>query len=447
MTTQKLEEIKKEMLPTNLAGYLFTLKIEAETLGKSIPGHATIKQLEALALDDDNLISTASTTSTPTSKGSGDEGAGNEGQATKRKNAMDELFKQMKESKANKELRKELQKHKEKEEDNERVHWDELEEWDENNRNKEEIKKIEKEIKQAEMNAKEQKDTLQKKLEEAKAKLEEALKKKKEREERERKEKETKEKTKGTHKQLDMLLDTLKVQGLAYLVGAAGTGKTSLAMDACAVLFGKPKDDWQFAEHWAQISFSPDTTSSEMIGRVDVNGNFHRSDIVRVFAEGGVILFDEIDNADASMLVKLNTAIANGTIATPNGLVRRHKDTYIVCTANTFGTGATAMYVGRTRLDTATLDRFVCATIEVDYDRDLEDRIMSVLPDDKHDMLKQFVSMVRRTIEEKKLRRVCSTRFVIAGTRWLLNGKTKKQVEDMFFVGWTEGERKACYAP
>lgn len=263
----------------------------------------------------------------------------------------------------------------------------------------------------------------------------------KQREEEERKRREEEEMKNLRHYKTDDLIETLKTTGLAYLVGPAGTGKSTLAMDACAELFGVPKDDFRFNEHFAQISFSPDTTSGEMVGRCDINGVFHRSEVVRVFAEGGLILFDEIDNADASMLVKLNTAIANGTFATPEGLVRKNKKTVVVCTANTYGTGPDAMYVGRTRLDAATLDRFVCSTIEVDYDVKLEKKLARFLPEPKRVWLGNFVKKVREEIKAKHFRRLCSTRFVINAVRWFGQGKEADFVRDRFLVGWTDAEK------
>lgn len=276
----------------------------------------------------------------------------------------------------------------------------------------------------------EEAEKLRKELSELRRKQEEAYKKRKE------------EMKNLEHYKTDDLLQTLRVTGIAYLVGPAGTGKSTLAMDAAVELYKVPKDDFKFNEHFAQISFSPDTTSAEMVGRCDINGVFHRSEVVRVFAEGGLILFDEIDNADASMLVKLNTAIANGTFATPEGLIRRHKDTVIVCTANTYGTGPDAMYVGRSRLDAATLDRFVCSTIEVDYDAKLEAKIANILPKPKREWVLGFVKRVRDGIKANRFRRICSTRFVVNAVRWLLNGATDRFVKDRFCVGWTDAEKQ-----
>lgn len=289
--------------------------------------------------------------------------------------------------------------------------------------------------------AREKAEALKREAEEAEERArqyEEEIKRRQEEEKRKREE----EMRAKRHVNLDEVVATLEATGISYLVGPAGTGKSSLAMSACEELFGVKKETPEFNKCFAQISFSPDTTSGEMVGRSDINGAFHESEVVRVFRDGGLILFDEIDNADASMLVKLNTAIANGTIATPNGVVYRNKRTFIVCTANTFGTGPDAMYVGRTRLDAATLDRFVLSIIEVDYDRRLEGAILSSLGDNEKAELTRFISSVRGTIAEQRLRRVMSTRFVVNAVKFLTAGHCDlDDIKERYFRGWTYQER------
>lgn len=245
-----------------------------------------------------------------------------------------------------------------------------------------------------------------------------------------------------THSQLPEVIDVLDTLGIAFLVGPSGTGKSTIAKQACAELFSLGETDPITSGKYAQISFSPDTTSGEMIGRSDVNGQFHESEIVRVFRDGGVILFDEIDDADPSMLIKVNTALANGYLATPVGMVQKNPKTYIVCAANTFGTGPDAMYVGRTRLDAATLDRFCLSTIYVDYDTELEKSIAAELPEDEKHWLIGYTQQVRDVIRENKMRRVCSTRFVINAARHMKRGKTPKWIRDNFLQGWSASEKK-----
>ena len=473
MTTEQIKALRDKYLPGNFAQYRAELREEARRLGHKVGANDIIKVLEANANDDNRVITDAAEGRTPIEVGSGNpgelgeakddatppadgevrdggkgappkdfgdgdgEGGGKpkpdtpdapapfgdkledlpsgeaKGEAEAKRQAMaDDLFKSLfddddADAKAKQEA---LKKQMAEAEEAERAA----------RKKQEEAEKLRKEL-----------DELRKRQEA----------KRKQREEEERKRREEEELKNLRHYKTDDLIETLKATGLAYLVGPAGTGKSTLAMDACAELFGVPKDDFKFNEHFAQISFSPDTTSGEMVGRCDINGVFHRSEVVRVFSEGGLILFDEIDNADASMLVKLNTAIANGTFATPEGLVRKNKNTVIVCTANTYGTGPDAMYVGRTRLDAATLDRFVCSTIEVDYDVKLEKKLAHFLPAEKRDWLGNFVKKVREEIKAKHFRRLCSTRFVINAVRWFGQGKDKNFVRDRFLIGWTDAEK------
>lgn len=450
MTTQQVEELRKTYLPGRFSEYREELRAEARRLGHRIDGNEVIKALEAMANDANKVVSEGGGGSpskgedipplpdTPP-EGTPPEGTGDAGgeqpplplPEAKAPDAKDEARPDgdgeakgdSPDGKPNPERKRESLADKVKE-----LH-----------RRQEEAKAREEDAKRKADEA----ERLKQEAAELERQIEEVMKKREE----ERKRREEEAKGNQRHAKTDELVKVLRTLGIAYLVGPAGSGKTTLAVSACKEMFGVNPDDWKFNERFAQISFSPDTTSAEMIGRVDVNGVYHKSDTVRVFETGGLILFDEIDNADASMLVKLNTAIANGQLATPAGVVRRHKDTVIVCTANTYGTGPDAMYVGRTRLDAATLDRFVCATISVDYDRKMEKRIMSAIVEDKarRDELEAFVKSVRLAIDKSRLRRVCSTRFVVNASKLLGADpeETVAAVKARFFLGWSDTEKAA----
>ena len=122
------------------------------------------------------------------------------------------------------------------------------------------------------------------------------------------------------------------------------------------------------------------------------------------------------------------------------------KKLLFVCTANTYGTGPDAMYVGRSRLDAATLDRFTLSTIEVDYDVKLEKIASAIKDETNRAWLIDFVRRVRKVIKDKHFRRLCSTRFVINAVKWLCAGKSTAFVEDRFLLGWTDNERQAVHA-
>lgn len=288
-------------------------------------------------------------------------------------------------------------------------------------------------------------------MKEARRKIEEAnaMREKRLREEEERRKAEEERKSKGDrHYMTDEVVKRLKCLRKAFLVGPAGTGKTTLAMCACRELFGirGGLDAVVKSGKFAQISFSPDTVSADMLGFTDVNGVFHETDIIKVFRDGGLILFDEMDDADASLLVKLNTMLANGVIPVPGGCVTQNPETYIVGTANTYGTGGNSVYVGRSRLDGATLDRWKMATIEVGYDTVLEMNILAkTLGKENPRMCFEIMStalVIREKINANKWKQICSTRFVCDSARMGASGYSFQKILDTFLLDWNEANAK-----
>jgi hypothetical protein len=191
------------------------------------------------------------------------------------------------------------------------------------------------------------------------------------------------------------------------MVGPAGCGKTTLAEQLCTAM------GWS-AERFATVSCAPGLPESALVGRVIPNlttgaTEYHAAPFVTVYRDGGVFLFDEVDNADPSTVLVLNSALANGHMTLPNGeRIERHPDCVIMAAANTYGHGSDRMYVGRTQLDAAFLDRFTGAVLTLDYDRDMESKLC---PD--QDVCNR-VWQIRDRTQSLKLRRVVSTRFLLA---------------------------------
>ncbi len=217
-----------------------------------------------------------------------------------------------------------------------------------------------------------------------------------------------------------------------YLCGPAGTGKSTLAEH----LSNELGIDFGF------LSLSAGISETHLFGRIvpqeDGSWSFQESNFIRVFRDGGVFLLDEIDAADANVMVAINAALANGKLSNPvNGeIYERHENTIIVCAANTWGTGPDAQYVGRNALDAATLDRFTGATFEVNYSAKVEMRIAQ-----NHPSFLNWMRKTREAIATNYLQRIASTRMLIAGVRLLDAGFSEEETVTELVGKWSVDER------
>ncbi len=141
-----------------------------------------------------------------------------------------------------------------------------------------------------------------------------------------------------------------------YLPGPPGSGKTHSAIQVIKALGGI----------YRAISFGPNTPESRLTGGMTADGRFFepalleliRSSIANPDVVHGMIL-DEMDNGHGGIQATLNMILANREMTAPNGdhLVVGRNLVFLAC-ANTYGTGPTAEFAGRNKLDAATLDRF-----------------------------------------------------------------------------------------
>lgn len=167
------------------------------------------------------------------------------------------------------------------------------------------------------------------------------------------------------HKQFEDLLSIATIQGInVLLTGGAGLSKsTAVEQFADAVQL-----------ELASISFSNQTTKTDLLGFVDANGIYRKSGFVDAFEKGKIFLADEMDACSANVLVLLNSAISNGFIETPEAkIIRVHDNFRFIGTANTNLRGAKDGFSARNKLDAATIDRF--AVIEWTLDEELEEKI------------------------------------------------------------------------
>lgn len=201
------------------------------------------------------------------------------------------------------------------------------------------------------------------------------------------------------------------------MVGPAGCGKTTIAEHAARAL---------------NLPFYITSTINdtyELMGFVDGYGKYHATPFRHAFEYGGVWVADEIDAWSASALLAANSALANGYAAFPDRQepVTRHTAFRFIATANTFGTGADRVYVGRNELDAASLDRF--AVIEIDYDLTLEQAFAN-----GQQTWLDYVWRVRRAVTEKHIRHVVSSRAIGNGAAALASGLSWEDVKEYYLL-------------
>jgi len=236
------------------------------------------------------------------------------------------------------------------------------------------------------------------------------------------------------HEKFSEIIDLAAQRMEILLVGPAGCGKSHLAEQIAKAL----------GLRFGSISCSAGMSEGQITGRLIPTGDggrfeYQRSQFVEFYEEGGVFLLDEIDAADANVLLVINQALANGHLPVPNRITspqaERHPDFVLIAAANTFGNGANRMYVGRNQLDESTLDRFRIGQVVMDYDRELE---KSILGD--AGLLERLWS-IRCRAADCQLRRVVSTRFIAKAATMRAAGWTSEKIIGQLMCGWTQDER------
>tara|TARA_R100000995_G_scaffold4135_1_gene2168 strand:+ start:3358 stop:4578 length:1221 start_codon:yes stop_codon:yes gene_type:complete len=236
-----------------------------------------------------------------------------------------------------------------------------------------------------------------------------------------------------THEIFEDVLTTMTCDNV-YLVGGAGAGKTTLG--------------YQVAKAFKLPFYSASAVKWEhqLMGQLTATGEYKPTDFYRAFKDGGVFLFDEMDASHPNALVSFNQAldIQVGMEAPfPCGMVRKHKNFKAIASANTVGHGASRQYIGRNKLDGATLDRF--AEIDMRYDEKIERAIA------QNDKWVTEVRTVRAIAEEKKMAYIISPRASIKGAMLLRSGMNIDKVRNMrLYKGMTDADantlRKECKA-
>tara|TARA_X000001382_G_scaffold126189_1_gene112516 strand:- start:303 stop:1454 length:1152 start_codon:yes stop_codon:yes gene_type:complete len=231
------------------------------------------------------------------------------------------------------------------------------------------------------------------------------------------------------HEVFDDILPTVAVGENVYLVGPAGSGKTTIAKQIAEAL---GRDFYCYGA----IKYDHD-----VVGYVKPDGSYSQTNFYKAFKHGGLVLMDEMDASSSNALLALNAALANEFASFPlgndgeGGMVDRHPDFVVIASANTFGHGASAQYVGRNPMDMATLDRF--CNITMGYDESLERAITG------NDTWVDYVQAVRHAVAHHKMRYIVSPRASVKGAKLLAAGVSPDRVaaQTIWNKGFSETDK------
>ena len=247
------------------------------------------------------------------------------------------------------------------------------------------------------------------------------------------------------HKQFPTLVKLIAAGQHVYLPGPPGTGKSHAAQAAAEAL----------GYRFASISLGPTTPESRLWGGMDANGRFHEPPLlagIRYAMEhpdqGFVKCLDEMDNGHPGILATLNSLMANGWVTAPNGdVLTVGRNLVLIGAANTYGTGPTAEFAGRNKLDAATLDRF--AYLPWDTDLGVEKALVrQYLDPDSAEAWLDVWRTCRKNANDNGLKVFVTMRGAVNGARLVASGIEPRQALDLVLLNkLPDDQRRKVYSP
>lgn len=232
-----------------------------------------------------------------------------------------------------------------------------------------------------------------------------------------------------THKIFPKVLKYVNMGKNIMLVGPAGTGKNYMCEQIANALGGK-----FFYTNSLTLEY-------KLTGYEDASGKYHSTPIRDALDyanahldEQVILMLDEFDTSSSEVATLANSLLANRYMNFADGKrITAPSNVKFICGANTFGTGADALYVSRNVLDAATLDRFI--VVKMNYDTNLETHLC---PDNE---LKQFIYDIRKSAKKNHINAVFGMRCLTNAYEMLMNDISRQDiVQDAIIKGLGEDD-------
>lgn len=176
------------------------------------------------------------------------------------------------------------------------------------------------------------------------------------------------------------ILDDLSVGNNVFLMGMAGTGKTTLGEKIAYTHFGRQENDGK-EPPFIVINCNQFTSPTDIKGGQTMQG-YKEGGLIEAWQQGKILILDEMPKLDPNTAGLLNDALAKSgkdKALIFNGLnqpIEKHPDFGCIATGNILGKSVSANYVGNNKQDSSLLDRFSGSVYQIGFNEILEKQLI-----------------------------------------------------------------------